>query len=131
VTRVLAVVAAAVLAVAADAPPADLAYAPPPAPPPPDPAGLVTRLVGVTAASLALCGGVLWLAKRARGGAAPADPGGLLRHAGRLALGPRTAVHLVEADGHTVAVAVDATGVRSITVLSEPFDPVPADPITG
>ena len=119
--RVLLALAAG-LAAAADAPPDDLSYTPPPAPPPPEPAGLVTRLVGVTAATLLVCGGVLWVAKRGRGGAAPANPGGLLKPVGRLVLGPRTAVHLIEADGHTVAVTVDATGLRSVTLLSEPFD---------
>lgn len=119
---------AAVLAVAADAPPADLSYTPPPAPPPPDPAGLVTRLAVVTGGTLALCGGVLCLARRAKAGGAAADPAGVFRHLGRLPVGPRAAVHLVEADGHTVAVAVDASGLRSVTVLSEPFEPPPGEP---
>jgi hypothetical protein len=136
--RVLAIALAAVLAVAADAPPGDLTYTPPPHPAPPDPAGLVTRLVGVTAGVLVLCGGVLWLARRAQGGTALPDAGGLLRHVGRLPLAHRSVVHLIEADGHTVAVTVDATGLRSITVLSEPFEaalaaaPGPAGgPVTG
>jgi hypothetical protein len=100
-----------------------LEYAPPAAPAPPDPAGLVLRLVGLTAALLTACAGALWYARRAaRPKGLKGDGGGRLRHEATLPLDRRCAVHLVRADGQTVAVTTDATGVRSIVLLSEPFD---------
>ena len=114
---------ALVLSAAAPAAAADLTYAPPAAPAAPDAAGLVLRLVGLTSALLAVCGGVMWCARRAT---RPADPkgdgGGRLRHEGSLVLDRRCAVHLVRVDGQTVAVTTDATGLRSVVLLSEPFD---------
>lgn len=101
-----------------------LAYEPPTAPPPPDAAGLVVRLFALTAVALAACGGVVWLARRAGRANRPAtDPGaaGRLVLDGTLALDRRCSVHLVRADGHTVAVTTDATGLRSLVLLSEPF----------
>ena len=67
--------------------------------------------------------GVLWFARRAvRAGGLKGDGGGLLRHEGSLVLDRHCAVHLIRADGQTVAVTTDATGLRSVVVLSEPFD---------
>ena len=43
---------------------ADFAYSPPAAPPPPDPLSLLFRLVGLTALTLAICGGLIWLTRR-------------------------------------------------------------------
>jgi hypothetical protein len=66
---------------------------------------------------------VLWFARRAafpRG--LKGDGGGRLRLEGSLVLGRHCTVHLVRADGQTVAVTTDATGLRSVVVLSEPFD---------
>jgi hypothetical protein len=100
----------------------DLDYTPPAAPAPPDAAGLVFRLVGLTAALLVLCGGVLWFARRAHRPADLKGDGGRLRHEGSLVLDRRCAVHLVRVDGQTVAVTTDATGLRSIVLLSEPFE---------
>jgi hypothetical protein len=107
----------------AGAVPADLDYAPPAPPAPPDPVGLVIRLVGLTAGLLVLCGALIWFARRA---AKPAglkgDGGGLLRHEGALVLNRQCTVHLIRADGQTVAATTDATGLRSVVVLTEPFD---------
>lgn len=103
--------------------PADLDYNPPAAPTPPDAAGLVVRLVGMTAALLVLCGGVLWYARRATRQAAPkGDGGGRLKYDGALPLDRTSTLHLIRADGQTVAVTTDATGLRSVVVLSEPFE---------
>jgi hypothetical protein len=111
------------LAGAAPAAPNELDYAPPTPPAPPDALGLVVRLVGMTAGLLVLCGAVLWFARRAaRPAGLKGDGGGRLRHAGALALNRTCTVHLVRADGQTVAVTTDATGLRSVVVLSEPFD---------
>jgi hypothetical protein len=124
VTRaLLALVLVAIVALPAQAAGAGLDYTPPAAPAPPDAAGLVLRLVGLTAALLVLCGAVLWIAKRAtKPPALKGDGGGRLRHEGSLPLDRRCAVHIVRVDGQTVAVTTDATGLRSIVLLSEPFE---------
>ncbi|MBX9625304.1 MAG: hypothetical protein K2X82_15970, partial [Gemmataceae bacterium] len=65
------------------------------------------------------------LARRAnRPPAAPAGSAGRLVLDGTLPLPRRCAVHLVKADGHAVAVTTDATGLRSMVLLSEPFQTV-------
>jgi hypothetical protein len=100
-----------------------LDYTPPAAPAPPDAVGLVFRLVGMTLALLVFCGGVLWYARRAmRPTDLKGDGGGRLKHEGSLVLNRRCAVHLLQVDGQAVAVTIDATGLRSIVVLSEPFE---------
>lgn len=110
---------------AADPParPGGLEYTPPAPPAAADPAGLVTRLFGLTAGVLVLCGGVVWAARRAKRAPAGVGGNGRLAHEGSLALDRRSAVHLIRADGHTVAVTTDATGLRSLVVLTDPFDP--------
>jgi hypothetical protein len=100
---------------------ADLAYTPPPAPTPFDPTTLLLKLLGMTAVVLALCGLVLWLGRRKPTPAAAAN--GRLVLAGSLPLDRRSAIHLLRADGRTVAVTADAGGLRSIVVLSD----APAD----
>jgi hypothetical protein len=108
---------------AADPPATGLDYTAPAPPAPPDPVSLVLRLFAVTAALVTMCGTVVWLARRAnRPPGAKGDGGGRLKHEGTLSLGRRCAVHLIRADGQTVAVTTDATGVRSIVILSEPFE---------
>lgn len=107
-----------------------LDYSPPTPPAPPDPAGLVGRLFGLTAGMLILCGGVVWLVRRAKRPPVTAGASGRLVHEGSLTLDRRCAVHLIRADGHTVAVTTDGTGLRSIVVLSDPFEPV-LDEATG
>lgn len=100
-----------------------LDYAPPTAPAPPDIAGLVFRLVLMTMALIGLCVAVLWFAKRANRPTEMAGAGsGRLKHEGTMALDRTCAVHLLTADGQTVAVTTDATGLRSIVVLAEPFE---------
>lgn len=102
---------------------AALEYTPVGPPAPPDPAGLVFRLVVLVAALLAVSAAVMWFARRAsRSTDLKGDGGGRLRHEGSLALDRRSAVHLVHVDGQTVAVTTDATGLRSLVLLSEPFD---------
>jgi uncharacterized iron-regulated membrane protein len=123
VTRVLALVVLLVAAPvlwAADAP--GLQYTPPEAPAAPNPAALVLRLVGLTAALLGLCAVVLWLARRANRHPTAKDAAGRMQHEGTLALDRRCAVHLIRVDGQAVAVTTDATGLRSVVVLTEPFE---------
>lgn len=112
--------------------PAGLDYAPPAPPPPPDPVWLVARLVGMTAVLLGLCGLVAWLARRAnRGGLTTGADNGRMELVGALPLGGRSAVHLIRVDGRAVAVTTDATGVRSVVVLSESFGAALEDAAPG
>lgn len=97
-------------------------YTPPAAPTAPNPAGLLLRLVLLTAGTLLLCGGILWVARRAaQVRTADADGGGRMKHLGSLTLDRRSTVHVISVDGQQVSVTVDATGLRSMVVLSEPF----------
>lgn len=125
-TRTLAPLALLLLAAGPTlAAPGDLNYAPPAAPAPPDAAGLVLRLAGLTAGLLVLCVAVIWFARRAvKPPALKGDGGGRLRHESSLPLDRRCAVHIVRVDGQTVAVTTDATGLRSIVLLAEPFETV-------
>lgn len=110
-------------ATALAAPSGGLEYAPPAPPSPPDLGGLVVRLVVMTAALMALCGAVMWFARRANrpvGGVG--DGAGRLKLEGTLVLDRRCAVHMLLVDGQSVALTTDATGLRSLAVLSEPFD---------
>lgn len=102
-----------------------LTYTPPAVPVAPDPGNLLLRLIGLTAALLVLCVVVLWVARRVnRLPGANGNGGGRLKHEGTLALDRRSAVHLIQVDGQTVAVTTDASGLKSIVVLSDPFDKV-------
>ncbi len=122
-TRLLAVAALCLLPVAAGAADEQLSYTPPAAPTPPDPANLLTRLLLMTTGVMVLCAVVLWLARRAqRGPTGKGDPTGRFQLDGSLAIDRRSAVHLIRVDGQAVAVTTDATGLRSITLLSESFD---------
>ena len=100
-----------------------LAYTPPVPPAPPDVGTLVVKLFVLTALMVGLCVGVVWAVRRSgRVRAARVGDAGRLRHEGSLVLDRRCAVHLIQADGQTVAVTTDATGLRSLVVLSDPFD---------
>ena len=102
---------------------AALEYAPAGPPAPPDPAGLVLRLALLVVGLLVTSAAVVWFARRtSRTGALKGDAGGRLRHEGSLPLDRRSAVHLVQVDGQTVAVTTDGTGLRSLVLLSEPFE---------
>lgn len=122
-TRLL--LALAVMLLAADPLLADasgLRYTPPEAPATPSIGGLLLRLVGLTAAMLGLCAVVLWLARRANRLPTDKDAAGRMQHEGTLVLDRRSAVHMIRVDGQTIAVTTDATGLRSVVVLAEPFE---------
>lgn len=108
-------------AFAAD-PAGGLDYTAPSAPAPPNPVALVVRLIGLTAGLVALGAGVVWMSRRANRVASAKGDAGRMKHMGTLALDRRSAVHLIRVDGQSVAVTTDATGIRSIVVLSEPFE---------
>jgi hypothetical protein len=114
------------LLAAADSPvDSALKYTPPEVPAAPDPAGLLFRLIGLTAGLLVLCGVVIWMAKRGNKLAGlKGDGGGRIRHEGSLNLDRRSAVHIIRVDEQTIAVTTDASGLRSVVVLSEPFERV-------
>lgn len=103
-------------------------YTPPSAPPPIDPIGLLFRLVGLTAITLVVCGGGIIAARRfGRTKIGNANNAGRLVHDGTLALDRRASLHAIRVDGQRVVVAVDATGLRSLTLISEPFEAVLAE----
>ena len=101
-----------------------LTYTPPATPAPPDPGGLVFRLSVLTVAMLLLSGGVMWFSRRLKRGQKTVSSNGRLFHDGRLSLDRRSSLHLIRADGQTVAVTIDSTGIRSMALLSDPFDQV-------
>ena len=128
--------AALALAGRACAQPLVEAYSPPSAPAPPDAMGLLVRLVGLLALTFVICGGILlWARRLNRVAGADATGSPRLRKKSSVALDARCAVHLVEVDGQTVAVTTDATGVRSMALLSEPMEAMemeePAAPVEG
>ena len=98
-------------------------YTPPTAPPPPDLFGAALRLVGLTALTLVICGGVIWWARRAtRKQLIAANTDGRLVLEAKLPLDARNALHLIRVDGHPVVVTTDATGIKSIVPLQPTFD---------
>lgn len=100
---------------------AEYPYAPPEAPSPPDPLSLFVRLVSLTAITLAICGGLVWLVRRStRPTTGPTNSRLVVES--QLSFNGRSSIHLLNVDGQSVAVTTDATGIRSIVVLSEPFD---------
>jgi hypothetical protein len=73
----------------------------------------------------------MWLARRNNRPAAFAGGGGRMQHEGSLTLGRGCALHVLRVDGQTVAVTTDTTGLRSIAILSEPFEAVLAESTDG
>lgn len=119
--RALALVLVCLWPAVALAVPPGLEYAPPPPPAPPSAAGLVFKMVALTLLMLCVCGGVLWFARRAGAQPIGTGPAGRMELQGSLALDRRSTLHLVKVDGLTVAVTTDATGLRALVLLSEPF----------
>lgn len=98
-------------------------YTPPTAPPAPDLFGVLLRLGGLTALTFAICGGVIWWARRAtRKRLLAANTAGRLVLEGSLPLDARNAVHLLRVDGHPVVVTTDATGLKAIVPVQPTFD---------
>lgn len=118
-----ALLASLALAVPAFAESDAFPYSPPTAPPAPDLFGVLLRLGGLTALTFAICGGVIWWARRAtRKRLLAANTAGRLVLEGSLPLDARNAVHLLRADGHPVVVTTDATGLKSIVPMQPSFD---------
>jgi hypothetical protein len=74
-------------------------------------------------AAVGVCGGLIWLVRRSSRPTA-ADPGaaGRLVLESSLALDRKCSLYVLKVDGQAVAVTTDATGLRSLALLSEPFD---------
>lgn len=117
----LALAFALLLPAAALAVPPGFDYTPPAPPAPPSAAGLVFKMVALTALMLCVCGAVLWFARRAGSQSAGPGPAGRMVLEGSLALDRRSTLHLIRVDGLTVAVTTDASGLRAMVLLSEPF----------
>jgi len=114
----------AVLALAASpapAPDGPWKYTPPSSPQGPTPADLLGRLAmltGVTAGIGLLC---VWLTRRAS--RLPAQTGDApMQVVGRVALGPRCTLHLLQVEESVFVVGTDLTGVREILPLPGSFD---------
>jgi flagellar biogenesis protein FliO len=100
----------------------DLAYTPPQAPPPLDAGPMVLRLFGMTAFVLLLCAAILWsvrLVRRPR--LAGLNDPDRLRSLGEVALASRCSMHLLQAGGNQVLIAVDAGGIKACHLVDESF----------
>lgn len=101
----------------------DPIYTPPQAPGPIDPATILIKLAAITAIALTICVLTVVFFRKRMAGRTKGIPG-RLTHRGMLALSGRTAVHLIKADEHLVAVSTDSSGLKSMVILSEPFEDV-------
>jgi hypothetical protein len=122
---VLAVLAALTLAPipALAAPTAeDMSYTAPACPEPPSVGPMVLRLAAATVASLGLCAGVLWLARRGLLGAPPTNANGRLLPESTLPLGGGSHLFLLQADGQRYVVGVGRGVLQTLTPLHEPFE---------
>src|SRR5262249_41705871 len=100
----------------------ELTYTPPQAPPALDAGPMLLRLFGMTLFVLLLCAGVLWGVRFVRkpriAGLNNPDK---LRSLGEVALASRCSIHLLEAGGNQVLVAVDAGGVKACQLVDDSF----------
>jgi hypothetical protein len=105
-------------------------YTPPVAPPPLDPVGALIRLGFMMAITCLVCGaGVLWARRLGQQNRTTGQQNGRMLHEGTLALDRRSAIHAIRVDGQQVIVAIDATGLKSLTLISEPFENVLAEEV--
>jgi flagellar biogenesis protein FliO len=96
-------------------------YIPPVPPTAPNPIDLLLRLVGLTVVTLTVCClGMLWAKRIGRASTSKANTNHLTLE-GTLILERRASLHAIRVDGQRVIVAVDNTGIKSLTPISEPF----------
>jgi flagellar biogenesis protein FliO len=101
----------------------ELAYTPPAWPEAPDPKAMIMRLVLGTAIVLGLCVCTLLLSKRwLRGMPVKSSTAGPLSLVDTLALGNRCQVHLIGVGKRRILIGVDASGLKSVVPLTEPFE---------
>lgn len=110
------------LAGSAQAQSSGLSYTPSAAPAPFDPTTLLIKLFILTGFVVLICCGIIWWG-RMRPSAAAATNSRLILE-GSLPLDRRCTLHIVKADGQSVAITSDTSGLRSIVVLSESFEKV-------
>lgn len=102
---------------------ASLVYQPPAWPEPPNLGAMVARLAIGTVLVLLLCAGTLWAGKRWLGGpVAPRSGTHQLHIVKALPLGGRCSLSLLNVGNCQVLVAVDSTGLKEMTLLSESFE---------
>jgi len=101
-----------------------LDYTRPTPPASPSFTGHLVRLVGLTVASMAFLVIMIWMTRRRNRIPNQHTSAGRMEHEGTLQLDRRCAVHMIRVDGQSIAITTDATGLRSVVVLSEPFGPV-------
>jgi len=100
-----------------------LVYQPPVWPEPPNLGAMVTRLAVGTVVVLLLCAGTLWAGKRWLGGpVVPPSGTRQLRLVKALPLGGRCSLSLLKVTHCQVLVAVDSTGIKEMTLLSDSFE---------
>ncbi len=114
----MVVVCAKVAAAAGD----EFAYTPPQAPAPLDAGPMLLRLFGMTLFVLLVCAAILWGVRFVR---KPRMVGlnnpDRLRSLGEVALSGRCSIHLLQAGGNQVLVAVDAAGMKACQLVDESF----------
>lgn len=97
-------------------------YDAPMPPEPPDLRALVTRFVFGTAAVLVACVACLWLARRWLSHNVPASKAdGRMKLVATVSLSNRSSLQLVDIEGHKVLVGSDASGIKTVTPLTESF----------
>jgi len=98
-------------------------YAPPGPPSNYDGSSLILRFVVIVVVVFGICAGIIWYARSLK-----RVPVQNPKNAGRmvlestLLLDRRSAVHIVKVDGQDVAITTDASGIKSVVVLTEPFE---------
>jgi hypothetical protein len=103
--------------------PTDLRYTPSPLPESPSTRAMFVRLGGMTVVVLVLAVGVLACGKFwMRGFAKNGVSNGNLALVETLQLGNRCCLHLVQLSSRQVLVGADATGIKTVVPLPDPFD---------
>lgn len=108
--------------------PDPLEYSPPAVPDFPSPARMLLRLVLGTVVVLVLCVGTLWTCKRYLGPRVqPAQSSNELRLLETLPLNSRCSIYLLQAGRSRALAGVDATGLKVLLTLPEPFEEMLVD----
>jgi hypothetical protein len=104
-------------------PDSDLRYTPPSLPEVPSAQAMFARLAVGTIVVLGLCVVTLLYGKRWLGVLNPPGPaGGELRLVETLQLGNRCCLHLVQLTSRQVLIGADASGIKTVVPLPEPFE---------
>jgi flagellar biogenesis protein FliO len=108
------------------APPESLTYVPPATPEAPSAGQLIGKLFLLTGIMLAICFALLLATRKWAKSSKPGHKNGDLEYLASISLDRRTALHLIEADGHQVVIGTDLTGLKAMHILGEddPFGDV-------